>query len=148
MFTRTLTEKSGKVVFHAVSWIQILWASWSRGRILLSSNKNSRKNLDSYCFVTSLWLFILEKWCKCSLKSSRQKKVFCLKVWKSRTNPDKLVRGTVPLIRIWNRPKCHGSTTLTFLSTVTKHAYHVSYVDWSTCTRTCPVTLNTLNKIL
>jgi hypothetical protein len=29
--------------------------------ILLSSSKNSKKNLDSYCFVTSLWLFIFEK---------------------------------------------------------------------------------------
>jgi hypothetical protein len=33
------------------------WASW----ILLLSNKNSKKNLNSYSFVTSLWLFIFEK---------------------------------------------------------------------------------------
>jgi hypothetical protein len=26
-----------------------------------TSSKNSKKNLDSYCFVTSLGLFILEK---------------------------------------------------------------------------------------
>ncbi len=32
--------------------------------ILLSSSKNSKKNLDSYCFVNSLWLFIFEKECK------------------------------------------------------------------------------------
>jgi hypothetical protein len=38
----------------------------------LSSRKNSEKNLDSFCFVT-LWLFFFEKWCKCSLKSKKQK---------------------------------------------------------------------------
>jgi hypothetical protein len=30
-------------------------------RILLSASKNSKKNLDSYCFVTSFGLFIFEK---------------------------------------------------------------------------------------
>ncbi len=29
--------------------------------ILPSSSKNSKKNLDSYCFVTSFGLFIFEK---------------------------------------------------------------------------------------
>jgi hypothetical protein len=37
-------------------WIRIR----IRFRILLSSSKNSKKNLDSYCFVTSFGLFILE----------------------------------------------------------------------------------------
>ncbi len=37
-----------------------------RIRILLLSSKNSKKNHEIYCFVTSLWLFIFEKWCKCS----------------------------------------------------------------------------------
>jgi hypothetical protein len=32
--------------------------------ILLSSSKISKKNLDSYCFVTSLCLFVFEKGCK------------------------------------------------------------------------------------
>jgi hypothetical protein len=32
----------------------------------ISSSKNCQKNLDSYCFVASLWLFIFEKWCKCT----------------------------------------------------------------------------------
>jgi hypothetical protein len=32
-----------------------------RIRILLSSSKNSKKNLDSYCFVTSFLLFFFEK---------------------------------------------------------------------------------------
>ncbi len=35
----------------------VFWASWIR--ILLSPCKTSKKNLDSYCFVTSFWLFIL-----------------------------------------------------------------------------------------
>jgi hypothetical protein len=29
--------------------------------VLLSSSKNSKKNLDSYCFVTSFGLFIFNK---------------------------------------------------------------------------------------
>jgi hypothetical protein len=32
---------------------------WIRIRILLSASKNSKKNLDSYCFVTSFGLFYL-----------------------------------------------------------------------------------------
>ncbi len=39
-----------------------------RLRILLSSSKNSKKNLDSYCFVTSFCLLSLKKWCKCSFE--------------------------------------------------------------------------------
>ncbi len=34
-----------------------------RLRIFISSSKNSKKNIDSYCFVTSAWLFIFEKLC-------------------------------------------------------------------------------------
>ncbi len=44
------------------------WASWIRIRILLSLSKTSKKNLDFYCFVTSFWLFLLEKCCKCTFK--------------------------------------------------------------------------------
>jgi hypothetical protein len=40
------------------------WASW----ILPSTSKNMKKNLDFYCFVTSLCPFIFEEWCKCTLK--------------------------------------------------------------------------------
>ncbi len=32
------------------------------------------KNLDSYCFVASLWLLILEKWCKCTFKKGNKRK--------------------------------------------------------------------------
>jgi hypothetical protein len=34
----------------------------------LSSSEKSKKNLASYCFMTSFGLFIFEKWCKCSFK--------------------------------------------------------------------------------
>ncbi len=36
--------------------------------ILLSSSKNSKKNLDSYYLVTSLRLFSFENWRKCNFK--------------------------------------------------------------------------------
>jgi hypothetical protein len=42
-------------------------------RILPSSSKNSKKNLDIYCFVTSLWLFIFEEWCNVPSKCNKQK---------------------------------------------------------------------------
>jgi hypothetical protein len=29
--------------------------------IIKQNSKNSKKSIDSYCFVTSLWLFIFEK---------------------------------------------------------------------------------------
>ncbi len=50
---------SGSVIY--------LYGSGS-GRILSSTNKKIKKNLDFYCFVTSLWLFIFEEWCKCIFK--------------------------------------------------------------------------------
>jgi hypothetical protein len=62
--------------------------------------------LDSYCFVpfvTSFWLFIFEKWCKCTFK----KLVLCWRLegqrWKKQDpdpNQDQLVRGMYPRIRI------------------------------------------------
>ncbi len=42
-------SESGSTCFGA-SWI----------RILLSPSKISKKNLDSYCFVTSFWLFVFK----------------------------------------------------------------------------------------
>jgi hypothetical protein len=51
------SDKVGsETVLRIRIWIRIcwsFWASWIRIRILLSPNKNSKKNLDSYCFVTS-----------------------------------------------------------------------------------------------
>jgi len=57
--------------------------------ILISSSKNSRKNLGSYWLLTFFLLFIFEKWRKMNLN-----KVI------NRKNPDPLVRGMDPLIRI------------------------------------------------
>ncbi len=52
---------SGSVCF----WACRIPIRWSLVRIqihiLLSSSKNSKKSLDCYCLVTSLWLFIFEK---------------------------------------------------------------------------------------
>ncbi len=45
---------------------QVQYGIWIR--ILLSSSKNRKKNLASYCFVTSFWLFIFEKLYKCTFK--------------------------------------------------------------------------------
>jgi len=36
--------------------------------IIKQKNTGSKENLDSYYFATSLWLFILEKLCKCIFK--------------------------------------------------------------------------------
>jgi hypothetical protein len=46
-------------------------------RILLSSSKNRKKNLDFYCFVTSFRLFfIFENEGKMPSKSNKQKNFF------------------------------------------------------------------------
>jgi hypothetical protein len=43
-------------------------------RILLSPSKNCKRNLDSYCFVASFWLFIsLKNDVNVPLKSNKQK---------------------------------------------------------------------------
>ncbi len=52
------------------------YGSAIRIRILLSASKNSKKNLDSYCFVTSFGLFIFEIWCKCTFKEISSKTFF------------------------------------------------------------------------
>jgi hypothetical protein len=43
-----------------------------RIRILLSSSKN-KKNLDFYCYATSLGIIIFEELCKCTFKKYRNK---------------------------------------------------------------------------
>ncbi len=88
----------------------MLWASWIHIqirnlfvririrlciRILLSPCTNIKKNLDFYCFVTSLWLFIFEEWCKCAFKKENawklgEKKNFLLAFqghWRKEQNP-------------------------------------------------------------
>jgi hypothetical protein len=48
--------------------------------------QNSKKNLYFYCFVTSVWLFIFEEWCKCTFKKNKQKtRFFLLASWRSLT---------------------------------------------------------------
>ncbi len=85
---------SGSVCFWA-SWIRIRYSEvWIRN--LLSSRKNSKKNLDSYCFVTSFGPFIVPS------KSNKQKKIAS---WRS----EALICGS------WSVPKCHGSTILLLL---------------------------------
>ncbi len=80
--------------------------------ILLSSSKNSEKNLDSYCFVTSFGLFIFEKWCKCTFKRYRNKQknfflnLFCLASWRSVTklqdpDPLQIMNPEYYAIRYW-----------------------------------------------
>ncbi len=71
-----------------------------------SSPKN-KKNLDFYCFVTSLWLFIFEEWCKRNVPLFR----FPIRVWilmflgLPDPHPDPLVRATDPRIQIRNYTK-------------------------------------------
>ncbi len=92
-------------------------------RVLLSISKNSKKNLDSYCFVTSFWHFIFAKLCTCTVpfKSNKKKnlKKFFLAFLRSMT---KIIR--IHWSEAWIRgsrsgsgstPKCHGSATLVFM---------------------------------
>jgi hypothetical protein len=44
--------------------------------IIISSNKNSKKNLDSYCFVTSIGLLSLKNYVNVPSKSNKQKNFF------------------------------------------------------------------------
>ncbi len=83
------------------------WAS--RIRILLSSCKNSEKNLDSYYFVTLFDFLSLKNGVSVASKSNKQKKivlkklVFCWHLegqWRKSQDPDPLVRGMDPRIRI------------------------------------------------
>ncbi len=95
--------------------------------------QNSKKILNSYCFVTSLWLFIFEKWCKCSFKIISKKKflVVILKITGENTRIRIQSRIRVRIrIRVGIRirqsevrvqicgsrsrsvPKCQGSATM------------------------------------
>jgi hypothetical protein len=57
-------SKVSKVIFSVVTSVPDLLVRGidpDPSIILLSSSKNSKKNLDPYCFVTSFGLFIFEK---------------------------------------------------------------------------------------
>ncbi len=59
-------------IHQSDEWIRI----WLWIRIFLSPIKNSKKNLDSYCFVTSFRLFIFENDVNVPSKSNKQKNFF------------------------------------------------------------------------
>ncbi len=73
------------------------------------------KNLDFYYFVTSLWLFIFEEWCKCTFKKDKHREldkkiIFCWHLegpwWKEQdTESDPVVKGTDSRIQIRIRTK-------------------------------------------
>ncbi len=77
-----------------------------RIRLLPSLGKNSKKNLDFYCFVTFLWLFICEEWCKCTSVPNLHPDpyVFGPPGSASGSFSQRCGSGSVP--------KCHGSPTL------------------------------------
>ncbi len=85
-----------------IRWMRLFWASWIRIRIqipqsevririLLSSSKNSRKNLDSYCFQVFCYFFMtlsLKNDVNVPSKCKKQKnleKQFAVGVWKVNT---------------------------------------------------------------
>ncbi len=90
--------------------IRMFWVSWIRIRILNlfvpirilpSTSKKRKKNLDFYCFVTSLWLFIFED--DENVPSKRNKHCWRFEGhWRKEQDPepDPLVKGTDPRIRI------------------------------------------------
>ncbi len=90
----------------------------------LLSSKNSKKNLDFYCFVTSFWLFTFEKWCKSTFKKLYAINlfliIFLLASWRSmmKIEGSGSASGSISQ-ETWIRgsgsgstPKCHGSATL------------------------------------
>ncbi len=85
-----------------------------------SSSKNSRKIFDSSCFVTFFCFLSLNNYVNVPSKSNKQKHFFklicfCWRLedqWRKKQDPDPLVRGMDPRIRIRNYTKSHGSRTL------------------------------------
>ncbi len=83
----------------------------------------SKKNLDSYCFVTSFCLFVFENDVHVPSKSNKQKKFFFLHLGKVNDGNSRIrIRNRLHYSEAWIRgsrsgtgytPKCHGSATLT-----------------------------------
>jgi hypothetical protein len=90
--------------FFSPTWGTVRFRICLRIRIFLSSSKNSKKNPNSYCFVTSLWL--LKNDVNVPSKSNKQKNleknIVLLVSWRSRSkiSASILVRGADPRIRI------------------------------------------------
>ncbi len=59
---------------YASGYISQRYGSGSLPIQYISSSKNCKKNIDSYCFMTPFWLFIFEKWCKCTFKKYNKQK--------------------------------------------------------------------------
>ncbi len=91
-------------------WIISVYLWFEQIRILPSTSKKKimKKILDFYCFVTSLGLFIIEDWCKCTLQKGISKKTCCRCEghWRKEQDPDPdpdplvKAKGTEPKIRI------------------------------------------------
>ncbi len=76
-----------------------------RIRFLLSSSKHSKKNLDSYCFVTSLWILSLKNDVNVAVASNSNKK-------KLRKGTDPQIRIRTKISRIRNTVSCKCNTFL------------------------------------
>ncbi len=99
---------------------------WIRIRILLSTSKNNKKNLDSYCFVSYFWLFIFKNDVNAPSKSNKQKifnqknyYFFAVILKVNEENNSIQIRIRIHWSEAWIRgsrsgstPKCHGSATL------------------------------------
>jgi hypothetical protein len=68
-----------------------------RIRILLSSGKNSKKNLDPYCFVTSNDFLSLKNDVNVASKSKKQKKWFLVAIFKA-TNENSRFRNRIRIL--------------------------------------------------
>ncbi len=113
------------------------WAS--RIRILLASSKNSKKNLDFYCFVTSFGLLSLKhdvmyRYLQkvISRKTLLTKNSFLSASWMSMT---KIARSGFES-GSGSTPKCHGSGTLRHAKT---SFYRVNLDLSNPCKKTVPL---------
>jgi hypothetical protein len=127
-------------MFFAVFLIRrvCLWAFWIRVRIrnlfvririliLPSTSKKIEANLYLYSCVTSLWIFIFEKWCNIPWKRNKNKNLekknyFLLVSWRWLTKKagSGSASGSGSICQRYGSasgfvPKCHGSGTLVFL---------------------------------
>ncbi len=108
---------------------------WIRLRSLLSSSKNCKKNIDSYCLVTSLWLFLIDE--NVPSKSNKRQNLeqnFFVDVLNVTDESNRIrisIRIWIHYSEVWIRgsgsvPKFHGSARLlgTGSSVVFQHVPH------------------------
>jgi hypothetical protein len=99
----------------AVLWIRMLLGLPDPDPLVrgtdLDPSKISRKSFDSNFSVTSLWVFIFEKWCPVnepSSKSNKQKIFFCWRLkghWRKTQDPSS---ETIPFQNITDPQHCWG----------------------------------------